>query len=237
LSELRKAVNRHEIFDRAEKIEPKVRGLFEMPDNALPPAPESAAQSSESEDQEEYFWERFWADAEVVSVAYFQEIYARILAGQVKSPGAFSLRTLDIVRCLDERTANLFAEVCQYELGGFLIPAIFEPGHPFSVLELNALDDAGLLRTQKLETSGEPHSYSYGPWLIRVKPSSLPSGLHPLTIAGREILGLTPVEYTEARAIEVCRTLSTVVAPCEICLRSDGQWMAWGRHFGLKPDA
>jgi hypothetical protein len=243
LSELRKAVNKQAILERAEQIEPK---LFEPPfvgvsDKALPPGPDAAERSAESKDEQQYFWERFWADAEVVSVPYFQAMYARILTGKVKSPGTFSLKTLDTVRCLDERTASLFNEVCQYAIGGYLVPAIFEPRRPFSVLELNLLADAGLLRADKLAIAIEPHSYSYDPWRIRIMTDSyLPRGIHPLTAAGRDLLSIIPVDHTDSRAIEVCRALSYAIkgeSPCEVCKRPSDEWVNWRKHFGLEPNA
>jgi hypothetical protein len=244
-NELRKAANRERILDRAIEIEPKVAGLFEasegpkaLPPKATPSAPEAVAEASEAADEQQYFWERFWADAEVVSVAYIQEMYAKILAGKVTSPGSFSLKTLDTVRCLDERTGVLFSEVCQYAVGGFVVPAIFGPYPLFSTLEMNALDDAGLMRSDRWTTVPEPHSYSYGPWHVRIKTDSyMPHGVHPLTAAGRELLRMTPVEHTEERAIVVCKALAAGIrgnSICEVCDRSGGTWTSYREYFRLE---
>ena len=55
---------------------------------------------------------RFFDHAQDVSSEDMQKIWARILAGEVESPGRTSLRTLDTLRDMTKRDAELFRDIC-----------------------------------------------------------------------------------------------------------------------------
>ena len=55
---------------------------------------------------------RFFSDVQDVSTEETQELYAKILAGEVERPGSTSVRTLSILRDLDQSTAMLFRTQC-----------------------------------------------------------------------------------------------------------------------------
>ena len=55
---------------------------------------------------------RFLGDCQDVSNERMQRVWAKILAGEVARPGAFSMRTLDVVKMLGEKDANLFTRFC-----------------------------------------------------------------------------------------------------------------------------
>ena len=55
---------------------------------------------------------RFFGEAQEVSSAEMQELWARILAGEVRQPRTTSIRTLEILRNLDPRVANTFKSLC-----------------------------------------------------------------------------------------------------------------------------
>lgn len=61
---------------------------------------------------------RFLDYAEDVSEEEMQKIWARILAGEVKQPKSFSLRTLDVLRNMTKEEAELFVEISKYVYGG-----------------------------------------------------------------------------------------------------------------------
>ncbi|HEY5746941.1 MAG TPA: DUF2806 domain-containing protein [Chryseolinea sp.] len=56
---------------------------------------------------------RFFNRAQDVSTEEMQEIWAKILANEVASPGAISLRTMDVVANLSPKEAQLFNVACQ----------------------------------------------------------------------------------------------------------------------------
>ena len=51
---------------------------------------------------------RFFGYAQDISSEEVRSIWGRILAGEVRSPGTFSIRTLHVLSLLDARTASLF---------------------------------------------------------------------------------------------------------------------------------
>ena len=55
---------------------------------------------------------RFFSDTQDVSNKKAQLIYAKILAGEVERPGSTSIRTLSILKSLDQPTAMLFGVLC-----------------------------------------------------------------------------------------------------------------------------
>lgn len=94
---------------------------------------------------------RFFNDVKDVSSEEMQLLWAKVLAGQVERPGNTSLRTLSILKNLDQSTAELFRKLCsacvsfrlksgegQYQLLDTRVPSLDgEPG-------LNALSKYGL---------------------------------------------------------------------------------------------
>ena len=55
---------------------------------------------------------RFFNDIQDVSNEEAQQLYAKILAGEVERPGQTSIRTLSILRDLDQSTASCFKTLC-----------------------------------------------------------------------------------------------------------------------------
>lgn len=67
-------------------------------------------------------WLFRWRDAAAeVSTDDLQKMWGQILAGEVKSPGQFSLRTLEFVRNLSQSEANLIAMLAPFVLGAYVV--------------------------------------------------------------------------------------------------------------------
>lgn len=77
-------------------------------ENALKSLPKKVADEPVSDD-----WRRnFFLEAENVCDADMQELWGRVLAGEVAKPGSFSLRTLNVLKSLSREEAELFRLVC-----------------------------------------------------------------------------------------------------------------------------
>lgn len=63
---------------------------------------------------------RFFADVQDVSSEQMQQIWAKILAGEVEKPGRTSLRTLSILKDMTRKDAELFAHVAQFIIRDFI---------------------------------------------------------------------------------------------------------------------
>ena len=64
---------------------------------------------------------RFFSDAQDVSSEQMQQIWARILAGEVETPGQTSLRTLAILKNMTQKDAELFSNVAQFVIQSFVL--------------------------------------------------------------------------------------------------------------------
>lgn len=64
---------------------------------------------------------RLFADVQDVSSAQMQQIWARILAGEVEAPGRTSLRTLAILKNMTQRDAVMFSSVSRFTINDFIL--------------------------------------------------------------------------------------------------------------------
>ena len=151
---------------------------------------------------------RFFSDVQDVSSEQMQTLWAKILAGEVTDPGSTSIRTLSILRNLNQDIAGLFARFCC--LCVFLRnedPKIFDARVPFlgnyregtalrqygiDYGSLNLLNESGLIGSD------------YNSWVdynvcITSWPSELKDGMWviPFNFQGRYWL-LTPMTKREA---------------------------------------
>ncbi|MCF5668767.1 DUF2806 domain-containing protein, partial [Pseudomonas marginalis] len=73
---------------------------------------EDVSEESPSED-----WiTRFFEAAETVSSEEMQLLWGKILAGEVKSPGSYSLKTLDFIRNLNKQDAGLIENLARFRI-------------------------------------------------------------------------------------------------------------------------
>ena len=64
---------------------------------------------------------RFFEYVQDVSSEDIRRIWAKILAGEVQSPGGVSLRTLSILRNMSRQEAKLFAEAMRYRIDDYIL--------------------------------------------------------------------------------------------------------------------
>lgn len=107
----------------------------------------------ENKDVNEDWFTRWTSIVEDVSVEETQRIWAKILAGEIKKPGTFSVRTLEVLRNLSQYEAQSFAKLCEYVIALPSESTAFVLGDKgeihkavkLSFNELKALGEAGLL--------------------------------------------------------------------------------------------
>ena len=63
---------------------------------------------------------RFFSDAQDVTSEHMQRIWAKILAGEVETPGRTSLHTLSILKNMSQRDAELFKETSRFIFDNFI---------------------------------------------------------------------------------------------------------------------
>lgn len=94
------------LFYQEEKRERNIRGV-------LLEAADELGNSEVPNDEPDHDWvARFFNEVQDVSSEQMQALWARVLAGQVRHPGSVSVKTLSVLRDLDQETAELFQTLC-----------------------------------------------------------------------------------------------------------------------------
>ena len=148
---------------------------------------------------------RFFSDVQDVSSAAMQQLWAKVLAGEIKRPGHFSLRTLDTLHNMSVGEARLFAEACNYVASERMIiytddmHIMGNPLHLGNILRLAELGlivwSPGLTYTAEWNRTDETMTFHKGHLSFRGVTGALSMTEVPivrLTTVGRELFGLTP---------------------------------------------
>ena len=173
-------------------------------------------------------WQRrFFSIASDVCDEEMQTLWGQILAGEVTSPGRFSLRTLEIVRNLTTTEANAFQLACRFmiwdvnEKNGIL-PSIGESSfkelyrtHGLTFDTALRLQDAGLLTIQDVVLNLVPKSgfeqIRISGREVRVYSDHLDSVVSiagmPLSNAGADLFHLAQVRVSEEFLFKVISDL------------------------------
>ena len=91
---------------------------------------------------------RFFSFAEDISSEEMKKLWGEVLAGEIKQPGSFSLRTLDALRNISKEEAEIFVKVSRIVIRGaeiYAIPLIEDGRYLKSKFNIN-LRDILLLR-------------------------------------------------------------------------------------------
>jgi hypothetical protein len=150
---------------------------------------------------------RWRANVEDVGSEEMQRLWARILAGEVKQPGSFSLHTLDFMRRLSKEDAHLIEKMAPFVSQGFIVhPDHFE--RPFEKIGLAydtmlELQDLGILSgvevglSQVIPSTSTDHFFAfllYGHMALHIRgdiPTMILS-LHAYNVTrmGNQVLSL-----------------------------------------------
>jgi hypothetical protein len=156
-------------------------------------------------------WLFTWRDyAGRVSAEDLQRLWGSVLAGEVKSPGKYSIRTLDFLKTLSKSEAELIAQLARYAIDGRI--ARSEKSH----LEAHGLTFGLLLRLQELGVVSGVEAVGLSTQYKTIAPGKFIRALisngkalvvehddeskllqlevYPLTVVGAQILGLGSFE-------------------------------------------
>lgn len=150
--------------------------------------------------------DQFGALSENASTERMQGLWARILAGEIRKPGSFSLTTLAFLTTLDQQVASLFEKYMADDWGAGLIPKPDEIEGK-TLEELSLLEEVGLLieiagfRIQQMTAKDSYINYFLQPkesrtWAMRIKPKDdakqIEIPIIGVTRIGREVARLLP---------------------------------------------
>lgn len=149
---------------------------------------------------------RFFDCVQDVSSEHMQKLWAKVLSGEVETPGRTSLRTLDTLRNMTKRDAELFEGIAGYVIEGEFIFYNREVENRHRILSsynLVYLEDCGLMNIVpslaksiiwKDDDDNELELPYHGSTLLIVRSEGVYGNMEIptvlLTIAGRELLGI-----------------------------------------------
>lgn len=149
-----------------------------------------------SEEPVEKDWmNRFLNIAEEISDEEMQDIWGRVLAGEIKKPKSYSLRTLEVLRNMSKDEASLLLKASTFQI---TLDLLSTESFALSLMEQIALDDIGVICGDELVRT---YTASNGKISFILNKQTLiniyaPIGIKidfkgfKITKAGREIMGL-----------------------------------------------
>ncbi|MCK9312268.1 MAG: DUF2806 domain-containing protein [Bacteroidales bacterium] len=151
---------------------------------------------------------RFFNIVEDISDEEMQNLWGRILAGEVKQPKSYSLRTLELLKNLTKEEANLFMKVANFSINSAKDSFIFKPENDelskeFNIkfddlsqlIEIGLIQPGDFVRYQLLQsTLATKTLFTAGMVLIVVeKKENVPTISFPISLftkTGKELLKL-----------------------------------------------
>ncbi|CAE6693294.1 DUF2806 domain-containing protein [Paraburkholderia nemoris] len=94
---------------------------------------------------------RFFASASEVSDELMQEVWGKVLAGEIKQPGSFGLRALEVLRNLTVAEADAFRRLCYLRVENFVFKTSFSlsfDAYGITYSDILTLSGAGLVHEQ-----------------------------------------------------------------------------------------
>lgn len=170
---------------------------------------------------------RFFNITEEISNEEMQKLWGKILSGEVKQPGSFSLRTLELLKSLTKREAEIFTKFVQLNvrhIKGYFIPYFdqntFQEYFDIPYSEILLMYEIGLLSSGPniglhFPALAIPATilYEFGETGIHVttaahnSPNSI--AILSLTEIGIELSKLIPIERNERNIMYLCKALTT----------------------------
>jgi hypothetical protein len=168
------------------------------------------------------------AHAENASSEHLRSLWAKILAGEIRRPGAFSRTTLRAVSELDREIAAMFQSKVIDRLQGRMILKPKDLKRQ-ELMDLSFLEEVGLLQQVNgminLTLAPVPDGNVYlpnGRSLLRIKSGAfIQVPIILITRVGREIASILPTEADEAPLRKVAQTLRQEGRVIELCKIDD----------------
>ena len=153
---------------------------------------------------------RFFGAVQDVSSTQMQEIWAKVLSGEVQQPGRTSLRTLDVLRNMSRNDAMQFEGVASFVIDDFIFYEDEEnPRHEIAYGTLLHLQVCGLLNVGPflhmnldLRRNQDGWVKIYQDAVLKIQEETPGSAAHPLpvpcvalTVAGKELLQVSKRQF------------------------------------------
>jgi hypothetical protein len=186
---------------------------------------------------------RFFNTVENINNEQMQHLWAKILAGEIKQPNTYSLRTLDLLKNLSFKEAELFSKIGELALisqnNTFILSdkTILEKCN-ISFTDLILLQDLDLIHSKELEFSFPKQEKNllahiiYGNEVIQLESNQdtpkIPLRIYLFTTIGKELLELVNpsinMDYLQEIAKKIKVNENIKVLSCKMIDRKKGSF-------------
>ena len=163
---------------------------------------------------------RFFSSVENIGDKELQDVWARILAGEVQNPNSYSYRALEVLKNMTRQEVEQFQKLASFSMGDEEIRYIFKDDRILSKYgikfkDILLLEECGVINSRSLELSLESpghNSIFYNSeiiGLIKSKPNTeaknvLRVPVYTFTRTGKQLLSAMTPNYVEEYFID-CR--------------------------------
>ncbi len=197
------------------------------------------APPTKEEPVSDVFMDRFSQHAEGATSAEMQELFAKVLAGEIRSPGSFSLQSLHVLSIMDVRLARAIENIEPRRLGDFIIlgPSVaagIPLGNLGRLVEVGILQPLGGLSRPYPVVGGKvvissPDAHGEGYEAIGVTGSNVDLPIVQVTHTGLELFPLAKVTTSSADRRNIASdigaiTKCTAVSFGDVTQLPDGRW-------------
>lgn len=150
-----------------------------------------------------------------------QMLWSKILAGEIKNPNTFSLRSLEVLKNMTKYEAELFQKMAAFVTDGYIInDNIISTKHNFSYEDILKLDDCGLINSdgkinRNIPLFDNPIIMSNKNYILlsnETKNSDKPIislNVFLLTEAGNNILEMLDIDSNNDYFLDLCRFIKS----------------------------
>lgn len=167
----------------------------------------------------------FFESAGYVEEEDLQKIWGKLLAGEIKGPGSYSLRTLSALRNMTSKEAKIFQKIVNFSVRigkNYFLPNQKNLSKKFNLLyeellllaENNLLTVDGNLQTEGTVKAGDSHPIIYNNLIANISTTSskeIPIHLRifPFTSIGKELMHLTQIVPNQSFFIEYVKQIES----------------------------
>lgn len=166
---------------------------------------------------------RFFSSVENIGDKELQDVWARILAGEIQNPNSYSYRALEVLKNMTRQEVDQLQKLASFSMGSEEIQFIFDDDRILSKYgikfnDILILEECGLINSSSLEVSKEVLGQSgifYNSeiiGLIKSKPNSeaknvLHVPVYTFTRTGKQLLSVMTPNYVEEYFIDCMRVI------------------------------
>lgn len=150
----------------------------------------------------------YFESAKNASDIYMQDVWAKVLVGELESPGMFSYKTLDVLKNMSKEDFLLFEKMCSVQVEGVIVRGNAYKNHGLQWMNCLKLCELGLLSLDGTERTWELSGKAIQPMflnnftiVLKNKSDSIQKvtfEVFVLTYAARELLNIVEFVYDKS---------------------------------------